>query len=55
MDYVPDVAAFKVIDFKGADSYLCVVCTRQVPLPRSILTRRAGQAQAYEAVLYPAV
>ncbi|KAI0686217.1 UROD/MetE-like protein [Earliella scabrosa] len=24
MDYVPDVAAFKVIDFKGADSYLCV-------------------------------
>ncbi len=25
MDYVPDVAAFKVLNFKGADSYLCVV------------------------------
>lgn len=27
MDYVPDIAAFKELDFKGADSYLCVVCT----------------------------
>lgn len=25
MDYVPDVAAFKELNFKGADSYLCVV------------------------------
>ena len=25
MDYVPDVAAFKELDFKGADSYICVV------------------------------
>ena len=25
MDYVPDIAAFKVLNFKGADSYLCVV------------------------------
>ncbi|RPD54114.1 UROD/MetE-like protein [Lentinus tigrinus ALCF2SS1-7] len=24
MDYVPDVAAFKELDFKGADSYICV-------------------------------
>ncbi|KAM5537808.1 hypothetical protein V8D89_008576 [Ganoderma adspersum] len=24
MDYVPDIAAFKVLNFKGADSYLCV-------------------------------
>ena len=25
MDYVPDIAAFKVLNFKGADSYICVV------------------------------
>ena len=25
MDYVPDVAAFKKLDFKGADTYICVV------------------------------
>ncbi|KAI0655349.1 UROD/MetE-like protein [Cubamyces menziesii] len=24
MDYVPDVAAFKKLDFKGADTYICV-------------------------------
>lgn len=25
MDYVPDVAAFKELDFKGADTYICAV------------------------------
>ena len=32
MDYVPDIAAFKVLNFKGADSYLCVV--RAMPSPQ---------------------
>ena len=33
MDYVPDIAAFKVLNFKGAESYLCMVrATACVPL-----------------------
>ncbi|KAI0365469.1 UROD/MetE-like protein [Pilatotrama ljubarskyi] len=38
MDYVPDVAAFKKLDFKGADTYLCVVRFSSSPFllfPRS--------------------
>lgn len=34
MDYVPDVAAFKEHDFKGADTYICAVrCERASLLP----------------------
>ena len=57
MDYVPDVDAFKKQNFNGAPSYVCEVrkylfIHRSASLP---YLPGPGQAEAYEAVLYPAV
>ena len=59
MDYVPDIAAFKVLNFKGADSYLCVVSAMPsfsaAAVERVANAARIGQAQADEAVLRAAI
>ena len=47
MDYVPDIAAFKVLNFKGADSYLCVV--RAMPLPQHTSRFRFRCGRRYRA------
>ena len=53
MDYVPDVAAFKELDFKGADSYIWVVrnTERSVRGSSVIFTAPAEQAHSHETVL----
>lgn len=67
MDYVPDVAAFKEHDFKGADTYVCVVRThlglpfsrRKLISPQSKLKRTkqfyVPQYEALKALTSPEV
>lgn len=59
MDYVPDIAAFKELDFKGADSYICVVCVHLISVRHTCAQMRRScaseQTQAHEAILRAAI
>ena len=39
MDYVPDIAAFKELNFHGGDTYVCTV--RSCPGSAAVLSRKS--------------
>ena len=45
MDYVPDVAAFKELDFHGGDSYICAVSPPTFPPACSGRPNSSSQAK----------